>query len=178
MTRSHPTLTWSHGCGMCMLNIVCVKGCVCVCKDNNNNSHLTTDPFFPILKAPVLAQQSRLVNRQSSQWTQRPLGKARWHAACAPPRGPSSTWTLLKMRTARLTSSTQRRSLASMSSASVLEGSTSLTVPSKSRWVMCNFNFDLYRVGGLSIHALLPQCLVESLVVQQKQNQKNWKSWW
>lgn len=146
MTRSHLTLTWSHGCGMCMLNILCVCVCerqsedvcvcLCLCKMMITVlSPLTLSSQF--LKAPALAQRSRLANRQSSQWTPRLLGKARWHAVCARLRARSSTWTLLKMRTARLTSSTRRRSLASMSSASVLEGSTSLTVPSKSRWVMC-----------------------------------------
>lgn len=154
MTRSHPILTWSHGNGMRMLNILCVSECGGKIKQKKpNNLHLTADSFFLIVKELVLAQQSRLGSRQSSRWTQRLPGKARWRAACALLRGPSLTWTLLKTRTARLTFSTQRHSLASMSSASVLEGSTSLIVPSKSRWVMGNFNFDWYRVRGLCIHA-------------------------
>ncbi len=135
---------------LCVCVCVCVWkevcACLCLCEINNFNKwYLTTDPFFSILKAPGSARLSRLANRQSSQWTPRLLGKARWHAACAHPRGQSSTWTLLKTRTAHSTSSTRHRSLASMSSASVLEGSTSPTVPSKSRWVMC-LNLYLYRI--------------------------------
>ncbi len=135
MTRSHPSFTWSHGCGMCMQNILCVKGCVPVCfsVEQQNILNLHPNPSFWILKVPALARQSKLVNRPSSQWTPRLLEKARSHAACAHLRGQNSMWTLSKMKTEHLTSSTRRRSLASMSSASALEGSTSLTVPSKSR---------------------------------------------
>lgn len=53
MTRSHPILTQSYGCGMCMLKWVCAHACVCICtrvcvsENNNSNQHLTTDSFFP-----------------------------------------------------------------------------------------------------------------------------------
>ena len=151
MTGFHSTLTWSHGWGMCMLNIevACVCLCVSVCV------YLITDLFLPILKVPVLAQQSRSANRQSSQWMLKLLGKARWRAVCARQRGQSSTWMLLRMRMAHLTSSTRPRSLESMSSASVSEESTSLTVPSKSRWV--NVSFILGRLAVQSSHTQAEQ---------------------
>ena len=140
---------------------VCVSVCVCVCV--SVCVCLITDLFLQILKVPVLAQQSRSANRQSSQWMLKLLGKARWHAACARQRGRSSTWMLLKMRMAHLTSSTRPRSLASMSSASVSEESTSLTVPSKSRWVN-----PLFILGRLAEHTKL---MMNQVQTQSEQSQ-------
>lgn len=111
----------------------CVWQCACVCVRNNLNAFY--DYFY--VKVPVLAQLSRLANRRLSRWTPKLPEKARWRAASARQRGWSLTWTWLKMRMAHSTSSTRRHSLASMWSASALEGSTSLTVRSKSRWVIC-----------------------------------------
>ena len=137
---------------MCMLNVVRVQGSGTVW----NKSHITIYLFFSILKVLVSAQLSRLASRLSSQWTLRPLGKARWPAACARPRGQSLMWTLLKTKTAHLTSSTRRRCLASMSSAFALEANTSLTVPSKSRWVILTSSYA-EEVGWV---AVLFYCLV------------------
>lgn len=45
MTRLHPTLTWSHGCGMCMLRVLCETVRVTLCQWNADKyDHILLSP--------------------------------------------------------------------------------------------------------------------------------------